>query len=600
MAGEDRLGIRYSGEIEEVMPLEFERKTLELTTMPQASKSTEFEFSGSRVGEGLEWMETGILPWSEGASAGYHVRSTDQLVVSWAFPWSENQDGSLTIVSTGISSGDLAPLLASLQSGDRMGVFAWLEQQRNCFGVIIHSEDWLFAATDRVTGFPILFKEGNGERLEISTDTRIWQDRREHLEFNPGEPGSFLRAGYCLGSKTLFKGYRRMLPGEACFFDFNTGELDWERFFFFRPSLTESTVSSVEWEERLEVGLRSSCQRVIDAVNGGTIWIPLSAGYDSRVVLAGMIDRGYDDVRCFSYGSPGNMEARVAREIADQAGVPWEFVDSTADCTRSDFEGDEGSSYLQYAGGFGSTPAFTEYAALRQMAESRTITNRDIIVNGQSGDFLTGGHVPRAKSQEELVEAVHCKHFGLFPMIAEYTIEETRRVMESWMEQFAGSHIEDMELPGLLSAYLAFECQERQSRYVVNQHRAYDFLGLRWMMPLWDADLMDLFEEAPLSELEGQALYLRYLRKWNPKGLFDEMRKPYDPWMRRGWFVRNAGRFAGLFGLKDEVYRSLYYFSDLNYMYRLFGFAEYLKKKDQIRGVTSLFALAYIDRISIE
>lgn len=549
--------------------------------------------------DGQVWNGRDELPWSQGASAGYYVKSTDRLLISWAFPWGGKVEENLTILSAGNPS-DIEALIACLQSADRVGALSWLEGQRSCFGIMVHSGDWLFAATDRVTGFPLFAREGDGQRLEISTDTRIWQERREDQEFNPGEPGGFLRTGYCLGSKTLFKGFRRLLPGEACFFDCDSGEIEWERFYFFLPSLRESSASAGEWEERLEVALKSAFERVIDAVEGGTIWIPLSAGYDSRVVLAGMVDLGYDELRCFSYGSPGNMEARVAREIAELAGVPWEFVDSTAGWSRKDFEGPEGSAYLRYSGGFGSTPAFTEYTALRQMAESGTITNRDIIVNGQSGDFLTGGHLPKARCLGELVEAVHDKHFGLFPLAAEHTIVETRRVMESWMEEFVGLSMEEMELPVLQGAYLAFECQERQSRYVVNQHRAYDFLGLRWMMPLWDADLMDLFEEAPLSELEDQALYLRYLRKWNPKGLFDEMRKPYDPWMRRGWFVRNAGRFAGLFGLKDEAYRSLYYFSDLNYMYRLFGFAEYLKNKDRIRGVTSLFALAYVDRISIE
>ena len=69
-------------------------------------------------------------------------------------------------------------------------------------------------------------------------------------------------------------------------------------------------------------------KRVIEQANGNKIWVPLSAGYDSRTVLAKLLELGYDRIQTFSYGTPGNMESVVAKEISEKAGVPWCFVSS--------------------------------------------------------------------------------------------------------------------------------------------------------------------------------------------------------------------------------------------------------------------------------
>ncbi len=467
------------------------------------------------------------------------------------------------------------------------------------FGCIIETDDALWAAVDRVQGYPVFLKEGAGG-VEIATDASVWLTRDHAPLLNERQARLFLLSGYCIGRETLLDGVTRVLPGECVLIDKASGQVERHRYYVFRPSF-DGEGSEQDWHRRLGAALDAAIERLLVQADGRRIWLPLSAGYDSRAILAKLLEHGYGGkVETFSYGTPGNMEARVARRIAAKAGVPWRFVSPGGTADMRDFREGDCARYMLRAGSVHTTPAVTEFHALKALLDGGEMERGEIVTNGQSGDYLTGGHIPTRLGSDGIPGYIWGKHFALFPRMEEALdrgLADT--VLAAWSQAyFPDADLDDPQ--GRYVFYLTFEWQERQCRYVVNQQRAYDWLGLEWRLPLWDGALMDLFARVPLALQMGQELYVDYLMRWNHGGLFDEGRQPYTPWPRYGPLIRGAARMAGLLlgaQAKEGLYKRLYYFSDYHYLYRYFGWRVHAAFWRELRNPASLFALDHLARV---
>jgi hypothetical protein len=56
-----------------------------------------------------------------------------------------------------------------------------------------------------------------------------------------------------------------------------------------------------------------------------------------------------------------------------------------------------------------------------------------------------------------------------------------------------------------------WNAEQRQSKYIINSVRTYEFVGARWRT-LWDYEFMDFFLRVPLELRYGQKLYLATIR----------------------------------------------------------------------------------------
>lgn len=514
-----------------------------------------------------------------------------------AGPWKCFPHGKSIVTAAGRCHGcrEIAEAVEQRAFG-RLGDLLLKEPEQ--FGLIVETGDTVFAAVDRVQGYP-LFLSQHGQGIEISSDALVWCTPERNPEFDEEQAEIFALAGYCLGSNTLLRTVKRLLPGEYIRVDKFSGDVEQERYYAFNPAF-RSTAPAEKLEKTLGEVLDSTIDRMIEAADGRTIWLSLSAGYDSRVILAKLLEHGYPDIETFSYGTPGNMEARVARDLAESVNVRWRFIPPRRDAKR-DFWAGAGARYMINAGGLHTTPALTEFYALSDLKEELGDSSGAFFTNGQSGDFITGGHLPKSGQPEDIDRQIWAKHFALLKNVSQSWPEErVAELLDDWKKShFPGSRAST----GSEKAYaflLFIEWQERQARYVVNQQRAYDYLGLDWSLPLWDGELMDFFQDVPFELQRKQVLYERYLSNWNYRSLFDRLRLPYDPWPRGKAFIRGAAGLARLFkgtGARDAVYRRFYYFSDHHYLYALYGFDAYRAFEKDLRTPATLLAMDYLCRV---
>lgn len=475
-----------------------------------------------------------------------------------------------------------------------------LADQRQQFGLIIETDACVIAASDRVNGYPLALRRSES-RLEIAVDTRCWMTPDSGDQFDEQQAEIFTLAGYCVGNKTLLRNVTRILPGEVVRISKHSGEIERHRYYRFAPTFS-GTGSDKDWMERLGAALDAATERMLAQADGRRIWIPLSAGYDSRLVLAKLLEHGCKSVQTFSYGTPGNMEARVAQSLAESVSVPWRFVPPDTKADARDYWSGDAAQYAFFAGGTRTTPVLNEFFAFRSLLRAGELDPGDLITNGQTGDFVSGGHIPKVvpTGSGDVANEIRQKHLGLFRTSSDtFGQAGTESLLSDWTatsldgEEPAGEY-------GAASTYLTFEWQERQCQYVVNQQRACDYLGLDWTLPLWDGDVMDLFEVVPFELQYKQKLYTDYLQTWNYRDLFSTLRLPYDPWPRGRSLVLLFGRLAGVIGgaaAKEATYRRLYYFTDYHYLYALFGWRCYDAMHRDLRTPASLTALSHLVRL---
>jgi asparagine synthase (glutamine-hydrolysing) len=171
-------------------------------------------------------------------------------------------------------------------------------------------------------------------------------------------------------------------------------------------------------------------------------------------------------------------------------------------------------------------------APLMELKASGYVPDDAVIVNGNSGDYISGNHVPDSMRQpaadlsddarwQRIIDALLKKHFSLWRSLA--TEKNNTRIATLLRKSiaYAGGKLGAPECDHGLYEYAEF--QDRQCRYVITGQRIYEFLGHEWRLPLWDNDYLQFWERVPLHEKAGQSLYARMLTNANWGGVWQDV-----------------------------------------------------------------------------
>ncbi len=398
------------------------------------------------------------------------------------------------------------------------------------FAIAASGPGWAFAAADWVRSIP----------LAIAKIEERWviDDRPERLRHRAGLGRADIdvdaalaigMAGYTIDDAALYRGIQLLVPGELAFID--NGALERHRYYIYRPWQVRPASLEV-LEAQLKDLTLHAIQRLLDSLGGRTLLIPLSAGRDSRLIASAAKHLGYKDVRCFTYGRAGNFEVTASRSIAERLGYRWTFVPATIGKQRRFFASDDYSRYLDFADSGCSLPFVQDMAPLMELKASGYVPDDAVIVNGNSGDYISGNHVPESMigqavglsddaRWQHIIDALLNKHFSLWRSLA--TLQNKARIAALLRQSIAraGGALGDPDTDHGLYEYAEF--QDRQCRYVITGQRIYEFLGHDWRLPLWDNDFLQFWEGVPLAEKAGQGLYARMLTTANWGGVWQDV-----------------------------------------------------------------------------
>lgn len=426
--------------------------------------------------------------------------------------------GLLFVSDTLLKGPDLVDFFAECSNPEQFK--KRLEKANGIFSVVVKKDTQLWVAVDRLRCFPIFYRSIDGV-VRIGDDVDALFDAKESKVWNQEARRMFAASGYMVGEDTLVEGVNQVQAGEWVLFEGNGMKRD----FYFRFSAPARPESYEQAKRELHMLLDRVGKRLVQALNGCPVAVPLSGGLDSRLIAHLLHENDCQNVICFTYGKKSdNDEWQRSKQVAEHYGYPWFFVDyENVDVTNL-LSDEHFLSYCHYAAQYSSKFYFSEYFAARFLQEAGHMASNTVFVPGHSGDMIAGSHLRpymrKYQSVNQIVDDLLYTHFNL----VETTCADRRLFRKRLAQQLRQMRDDRETLYGLLECW---DVRERQAKYIVNSCKLWEFMGNPYLLPLWDAELTDFFAALPFEYRICKKLYEDVL--WEMFGregvLYDEDKK---------------------------------------------------------------------------
>ncbi len=358
---------------------------------------------------------------------------------------------------------------------------------------------------DAIASIPLFYAVT--DELAVVSDDATEIARRIGAPISELDAKEFLETGYVTDERTLYAGINAVLPGEAIEIDFETGAVDHSRYF----DLEYKGDSDYD-ETSLIKGFYDILYKVFESLaerlNGRAAVLPLSGGCDSRIVATMLKQVGYENIICFSYGRAANAETATSRHVADALGFKWEYVEYSKEMWDSFIGSHNYGHFLDYACKGKSIACLQPLPAMLELTNKGLLPEESVVIPGHALDYEMGSHLPYMEVDEKwptnrFIEYVRESHYclGLHGSEIERLIEYSLQLPKL------------MSRNDVLRELMAWEWRNRQSRFIANDVRAYEYAGCGFDLPFWDTRVLDYLMHIPYEGLYGRRLQYAFIRK---------------------------------------------------------------------------------------
>ncbi len=478
--------------------------------------------------------------------------------------------------------------------------------QNGHFAIMVKKNDFLFASVDRVRSIPLFYGSCNGQ-FYLSDNVRWVRAKLNDYKPYPLAVTEFRYTGFVTGRDTLFPKVKQLQAGECLLVQNGADGLKVMPYRYYAYIGKNFFASSLdELVPLLDAVFLHAFERLIQYANGRTLVVPLSAGLDSRLVIAMLKRLGYEKVIAFSYGKEGNRESIKSKKIATKIGYRWLFVPYTRGLWRDWYYSKEYDAYSRYSDGLCSLPHIQDWPAVWSLRDQGLIPDDSIFLPGHTGDFISGGHIPSyylrvgQMNKTKLVDSIIKKHYRLWNLKLEPK-ELQVKIKERILSRLPDIPIKDVENAGNVFEY--FDWQERQPKHVLNSLRIYEFWGYDWRIPFWDVEIMNFWQRVPFEQKIDKLLYKHYLEQKNFLGVFSNLLTEGKRWNSSLKKYTLFKRLSSLYHTQGyhrvESYKKRYldYFLHEHQYYGIYSYSHVALKNGFSQNIYSLLADTYLSHL---
>jgi asparagine synthase (glutamine-hydrolysing) len=425
---------------------------------------------------------------------------------------------------TGNSENDIMDYFSKANGNLTISLISkFVSNLKGNFAFIWKYRDYVIASVDRINSIPIFYTDGD---ILIGNNAPILKESRT-FEVNNNAALQIAMSGYTLGKSTLFDGLYQLTAGSCLLFYEDKIEIN--NYYTYSPWKVVANSESFLINKLTETIL-NSVEDSVESIDGEQIVIPLSAGSDSRLIASSLRYLGVKNVVCFAYGNKNGFESKTSQAVSKTLGYDWYHVPLSSNSQKTFFASQEFIKYNNYFETYSSIPFHQDVSSISWLKANNIISKNAVFINGNTGDYISGGHIPKSiinghmggDSYENAWSEYLDKHFSLWGVLRS-------KDNDNLIRQNIISILTDRSFvikDNVENLHGFFECMEyfgRQSKYIVNMQRSYEFYGYNWRMPLWSNQMMDFWESVELKYKADKNLYLKTLFENNWGGVWKDI-----------------------------------------------------------------------------
>ena len=223
--------------------------------------------------------------------------------------------------------------------------------------------------TDPINYFPIFYLKQEVGWI-ISDHWNCLTDIKGSIAPNLEAKTEFQSIGFVLDNETLDTNIFKTRAGEKLLLN-HDGTFERITDYYFLPeSFAKDTFQQLE--NILISELYEAGKRLFLFLDSRTAVVPLSGGFDSRLIACVLKKLNYENVICFTYGIK-NKEEEISCKVAERLGYKWYFIDYTEIDLKTYLVDSQFLEYMTRTGNGYAMPYLQEYFAVKRLVEKNII-----------------------------------------------------------------------------------------------------------------------------------------------------------------------------------------------------------------------------------
>ena len=357
--------------------------------------------------------------------------------------------------------------------------------------------------SDSINYFPLFYLKQNDDWI-VSDDWNYLINIKGKILPNLEAETEFLSIGFVLDNETVDKDILKTRAGEMVSLN-NNGTFERLADYYFLPEYFLDN-NFQELNDLIVSDLYEAGKRLIKFLDSRTAVIPLSGGFDSRLIACILKKFNYENVICFTYGLK-NKEEKISRKVAQNLEYKWYFIDYAEIELKTYIDDPQFLEYIKFIGNGYSMPYLQEYFAVKKLVNDNLIPKNSVLLPGHTGDYIAGSYILKAIKTNIQNDKLDNWLINNYFSFRKNTKKETKQLIKRLSKVLNKYPIQNNYSKNYNPYIEDWDIKEKFSKFIFHSSKVFDFFGYETYFFLWDKKIVDFFRNLPYKFRENKLLY---------------------------------------------------------------------------------------------